>query len=408
MLPVPPSAFSLEVLAPARPPQPALDGEGIEFAFSRHARNLRRAFAGASRVLIVVSDATRKTGSPQFLPVLVRALHDAGATEVGFAVASGIHRSPTRDEVAAILGPELEGRYPMLLHDPDDPDVLEKVGTTRAGTPVCVHRALRDHDRIVLTGAVGFHYYAGFSGGRKAVVPGLAGRETVSRNHLRALRADGSRHPRAIAGCLSGNPVHLDMADGAALVGPHLLVNTVVRPLGGIERLFIGDWRRAHFAACRYLRTTRTVPVEPRDLVIAAAGGEPGDINLIQAHKAFEAAVPALRPGGLFILVARCREGAGHEDFMPFFDHPDEKSMVRALRQEFRVYRQTALAWRRKARSCRMILVSGLGKDVARRLDAMGVSDLEEAIAIARGLLPSGTPGWLIPQAPRWLLVPRS
>ncbi len=405
-LDLPSTPFRLETVTPPRPPSPPIGDEGIREALARPVASpsLAEIFHGARRVLVVVSDATRATGSERFLPPLVERIEAVSKAEIRFAVASGIHRRPTREDVETILGPRLAAGHEVLLHDPDDRSRLVELGRTRAGTPVAIHAAVREQDRVVLTGSVGFHYYAGFSGGRKALVPGLASRATVTANHLRALRADGTRHPMARAGRLGGNPVHLDMADGAALVGPHLLVNSVLGEDGAIERLWVGHWRRAHEAACRHVRATRSVRARPRDLVVASAGGEPTDIDLIQSHKAFEAAIGAVKPGGAFVLVARCREGAGHADFLPFFGHGSEEEMVRALREDFRVYRQTALAWYRKAKACRLILVSGLPADTVRLLGAEPARDLEEAFRIARASVGAGSRGWVLAHGSRLLI----
>jgi len=407
-LDLPAAPFRLEPVAPPRTSSTPIGEDGIREALARPLASppLAEIFRGARRVLVVVSDATRTTGARDFLPPLVEEIEAVSRADVRFVVASGIHRRPTPEDLEAILGPRLRARHEVVLHDPDDQDRLRELGRTRAGTPVSVHGALRDHDRIVLTGAVGFHYYAGFSGGRKAVVPGLASRATVTANHLRALRADGTRHPLARAGRLAGNPVHRDMVEGAALVAPHLLVNSVMTESGAIERLWVGHWRKAHEAACRHVRASRSVRLRPRPLVVASAGGEPGDVNLIQAHKAFEAAIGALEPGGVFVLVARCREGEGHPDFLPAFRAEGEEAMVRILRRDFRVYGQTALSWYRKARACRLILVSGLPADTVRLLGAEPAVDLEEAFRAARGSLGAGARGWVLAHGSR-LLVER-
>ena len=189
-LDLPSAPFRLEPVAPPRSSSTPAGEEGIRAALARPLASppLAETFRGARRVLVVVSDATRSTGARDFLPPLLEEIEAVSRAEVRFAVASGIHRRPTPEDVEALLGPRLAARHEVLLHDPDDRDRLLEIGRTRAGTPVEVLGALRDHDRVVLTGAVGFHYYAGFSGGRKAVVPGLASRATVTANHLRALR----------------------------------------------------------------------------------------------------------------------------------------------------------------------------------------------------------------------------
>src|SRR5262245_45218824 len=407
-LAVPAAPFRLDTVDPTAPAGASVGPAEIAAALERPrgAPPASEIFRGARRVLVVVSDATRSTGSRLVCPVLVDAIRRASGAEVSFAVASGIHARPTSEEVRKILGEDLASRHPVLLHDPDDGAELIELGRTRQGTRVVVNRALREHDRVVLTGAVGFHYYAGFSGGRKALVPGLASRETVSRNHLRALDANGGRHPGARAGSLQDNPVHRDMVEGAALVGAHFLVNTVMGAPERIERIYAGDFRDAHLAACRWVRSTRRVRLAPRDLVIASAGGAPSDVDLIQSHKAFEAAAGALRPGGVFVLVARCGRGAGSADFLDAFARGGEREMVEALLGDFRVYAQTALSWYRKAKRFRLVLVSDLSEAVARKVGAEPARDLEHALALAAEHVPRGARGWLLPRAPRILVEP--
>lgn len=404
-LAVPRGPFRLEPVVPPGPPGPPLDDAAIGAALDapEGVPGLRELFRGARRVVVAVSDATRATGAARFLPPLLERIREAARPEIAIAIGSGIHRRPTAGDVRAILGDELASSCEIVLHDPDAADLVD-IGRTRAGTRVAVHPRLAAADRVVLTGAVGFHYYAGFSGGRKAIVPGLASRETITANHLRALRADGSRHPGACAGRLDGNPVHRDMVEGAARVGPHLVVNTVIGPSGAIEAVAVGHWRRAHEKACRYVRSTRTVRVTPRPLVVASAGGHPTDVDLIQSHKTFEAGIGAVARGGVFILVAECREGAGHPDFLPWFAHADEAAFVRALKADFKVYGQTALSWFRKARDHRLILVSALDSDLVSRIGAVPARDLDEAFAAARRLLPEGAEGWLLPSGSKLLV----
>ncbi len=405
---VPPEPYRLEVATPSAPGNTPLGERGILQALEHAdgAPSLEQSVRGGRSVLVVVSDGTRRTGSAEFVPPLLERISRAGGAKIRIAVASGIHRTPTDAEVESVLGPEIARRHPVIRHDPDDSARLVELGRTRAGTPVRVNAEIVHHDRIILTGAVGFHYFAGFSGGRKALVPGLAARDTITRNHLRALTPDGSRHPLARSGRLDGNPVHLDMIAGAALAKPHLVVNSVLDGAGRIERLFVGHWRRAHVSACRYLRATRSLRLEPRDLVVASAGGHPYDINLIQAHKAFEGAFGALRPGGVLVLVARCPEGGGHPDFLPFFRHGSEEAMVRALRADYAVYRQTALAWLRKTRACRLILISEVPAETARLVGAEPAADLEEAFRLASESLRPGAPGWVLPSGSRFLVLP--
>jgi nickel-dependent lactate racemase len=196
------------------------------------------------------------------------------------------------------------------------------------------------------------------------------------------------------------------MAEGAERVGAHLLVNSVLDDSGRIERLYVGHFRRAHEAACRAVRAARCLRVEPREIVVASAGGEPGDINLIQSHKTFESSMGALKAGGTLILVARCREGAGHPEFLPWLAHPGEAELVEALKARFQVYGQTALSWLRKATRCRLILVSDLPPDVVRALRAEPARDLAEAFDRARRTVGASARGWVIPHGSRFLIEP--
>jgi len=408
VLEVPDPPFRLDPIPARRAARPSHPPPPLAVALSRPIGSpaLEEVVRGGRRVLVVVSDATRATGSALFLPALVERVLRAGRPSITFIVASGIHRRPTDAEIERILSPELAARHLVLRHDADDPSRLVDLGMTRSGTRVRVHAALREHDRVILTGAAGFHYTAGFSGGRKAVVPGLAARDTVTGTHFRSLTATGARARESRAGRLARNPMHRDMVEGAALASPHFLVNTVLDDDGGIEGVFAGHWRRAHEAACRHLRATRVVTVEPRDVVVASAGGEPSDLNLIQSHKTFEAAIGAARRGGTVILVARCREGAGHPEFLPWFRFRSEREWVAELGRSFQVYGQTALAWFRKTRSHHLVLVSDLPADLVRSLGAVPAADLEEAFRLARELAGSRARGWLLPRGARTLIEP--
>ena len=406
---IPDHPFRLEMPpAPAR--SPALDRatRDVSGLFDRPTAgpSLDDAMRGKRSAVVVVSDGSRSTGVDRYLPALLERIRGSGVNALTIAVGGGLHRPSGADEIARILGPGPAGSEVVVVHDPDEGDRLVTLGRTDAGTPVRVNRVLVDHEAVVLTGAVGFHYYAGFSGGRKAVVPGLAARETIIGNHLRALRPDGTRHPDARAGRLDGNPVHRDMVESAAFVRPSFLVNTVMGEGGKIEAAFAGDWRDAHEAACRYVRETRTVRIEPRPLVVVSAGGAPHDIDLVQSHKAFEAAFPAVAKGGCVILVAACPDGFGAADFETGLAMADERTLVAEIRRDYRVYLQTALAWRRKLEDCRLVLVSGMAEDTVSAIGAVPARDLSDALRKAARIVAPGATGWLLPQGIRWLLEP--
>ena len=408
-LDLPSGPYRLDRVETAEPAEPAsvLSLHDLDAAIRSLADTvLARAAGGGRSILVVVSDGSRRTGAERYLPGLVSHLEEHGRSTIRFIVASGLNRRPDRSEVESILGPDLAARFPVLFHDPDEGDQLAVLGKTSRGTTVEVNRHMLEHDQVLLTGTVGFHYHAGFSGGRKSLVPGLAGRKTIVGNHLKTLLEDGSRHPRCRAGVLAGNPVHEDMLEAASMAPPPLLVNTVLAANGSLEGIWTGEMVQAHEQACDYLVRTRALRLPPRDLVVASAGGHPSDLNLVQAHKAFEAAWPALRPGGTLILVAACPEGLGDEEFRQGILAASERELAASLLADYRVYGQTALAWRRKLAGCRLILVSEIEPYLVRQAGAEPVSTLAAGLRLAAAGQGADQPGWVFQQGSRWLVEP--
>ena len=191
---------------------------------------------------LLVSDSFRQTRADQILPILVDALNEGGIPDedIVLVFATGTHRAPTPEEQRAILGPAIAERFHgrTLVHDPHDEDNLTFVATTPRGTPVFINRRVYECDRIIATGAVVLHYFAGFGGGRKAIVPGIAGVETIAHNHAMNLDPHrGRTNPAVRIGVLDGNPVAEDMLDAARLVNPDFIVNTVLNARANRRRL---------------------------------------------------------------------------------------------------------------------------------------------------------------------------
>ncbi|MBA3239608.1 MAG: nickel-dependent lactate racemase, partial [Acidobacteria bacterium] len=313
-------------------------------------------------VLVVVSDATRATAAAQVVNLLVRRLIQLGVAPYDLRVifATGLHRPVTREEKSELLTPFIVQRVKTLDHDPLDESKHARLGETESGTPIELNRALLDHSHVILTGAVGFHYFAGFTGGRKSICPGLASAQTIEATHLRALDFErGGRRAGVGAGRLDGNAVHEECERIAAEVAPSFLINTVVDAKGRAVRVYAGDWRRAHRLACAEYADAHTVHLaEKRGLVVVSAGGFPHDLNLIQAHKALEMASYACAEGGTIILVAECAEGTGRTDFLKWFDAEDAGALGRRLREAYEVNGQTAWSLLTKTERFRVQLVS--------------------------------------------------
>ena len=356
-------------------------------------------------VLVVVSDATRATGSAQVVHLLVRRLVALGVAPHDLRVifATGIHRAVTREERAELLSPFIVQRVRVLAHDAADESKHVNLGETERGTPIELDRALLEHSHVVLTGGVGFHYFAGFTGGRKSVCPGLASRRTIEATHLQALDFErGGRRAGVGAGRLDGNAVHEECERIAAEAAPSFLINTVTDARGRVVRLYAGDWRAAHRLACAEYADSHTIGIEGRrPLVVASAGGAPSDLNLIQAHKALEMASYACEEGGDIVLLAECADGLGRPDFLKWFDSPDSRALGERLRDSYEVNGQTAWSLMTKAERFRVQLVSGLAEEEVRHMRMTPARTLDEALA----RVAPGAAGYVLPRGAAFMPV---
>lgn len=349
------------------------------------------------RVVIVVPDATRASGSSRVCAVLLDELRRLGVgnSGVSFLVGGGTHRPPTPEEVVRIVGEEPARRTAVHFHDAFDGDDNVLIGTTPRGTPVEIDRRLVECDRAILVGAISFHYFAGFSGGRKALLPACASDRSIQANHLLGFdRARLGKAEGVATGVLDGNPVSEDMEDAARLFGAAFLVNTVLGASGGIVGLYAGDWFAAHRRGCAdYLAAHSVAAPEQRPIVVAGAGGAPRDVNLIQSHKAMEHARIVLEDGGDLVLVAECGEGLGAADFLDWFAPGTAAGMAARLVNGYRIHGQTAWGIRWKSERYRVRLVSALPPDQVRQMGMEPYATVQEAVAAC-----AGGPGWILPQ----------
>ena len=344
--------------------------------------------SASDSVLIVVSDATRATASAQIVNLLVRRLIQYGVLPGNIAIifATGIHRPVTEREKVELLTPFIAQRVRILNHDANDPKQMVSLGTTELGTPVVLNRALKDHSVVITTGAVGFHYFAGFTGGRKSICPGLASAKTIQATHMLALDFEsGGRRNGVDTGKLAGNLVHEECERIAALVAPTFSIVTEVDDLGRAVKIYCGHWQKSHQQACEVYLDTHSIPIEqPRDLVVVSCGGLPFDINLIQAHKALDMAAKACRENGTIVLLAECADGLGRPDFRKWFSEEDSQALALRLRKEYEVNGQTAWALLSKTERYRVHLVSSLHDNDVRLMGMLPSNSIEDVVATER------------------------
>jgi nickel-dependent lactate racemase len=336
-------------------------------------------------VLLVVSDATRATASAQVVNLLVRRLIAAGVApyDISIIFATGIHRPVTVAEKRELLTPFIVQRIKTLDHDAHDSSQLVQFGVMDDGTPVELNRALKESEHVILTGAIGFHYFAGFTGGRKSICPGLASARTIEATHMLALDfARGGRRAGVGTGLLDGNAVHEECERIAALVAPSFLINTMVDERGRALRVYAGDWRAAHRRACMDYHQEHARMIDSRrDVVVASCGGAPWDINLIQAHKTLEMAAQACVDGGTIILMAECADGLGRADFLKWFDSEDSRALEERLRAAYEVNGQTAWSLLTKAEKFKVHLISRLPDEEVLRMRLHPARTIAEALA---------------------------
>ena len=348
------------------------------------------------RVVIVVPDATRAACVHRIAPLLVQRLNQHGLSDsqISFLIGGGIHRPPTAAEIHGILGPDLPGRIEVHPHDANDAASHAALGTTARGTPVVLNRRLIEADRVIVVGAISLHYIAGFSGGRKAVLPGCAAERSIQANHLLSFDLETlEKRPGIASGRLDGNPVHEDMIEGVGMLNPSFLVNTVLDGNHEIVSVYAGHWRDAHRRGCDEYLASHTVAVdEHRPVVIVSAGGAPRDVNLIQSHKAMEHASQVLAEGGTMIALAECAQGLGRDDFLRWFAPGGARATALMLAEDYKINGQTAWGLRRKAERFRLLLVSALDADVVHQMGLEPHATLQSALSVVQS-----APGYIIP-----------
>jgi nickel-dependent lactate racemase len=269
---------------------------------------LREWLTPEGKVCIVFTDITRATPNERLIPWLLAYLHAQGVPREAITLlnSTGTHRPNTKAELEVMLTPEVVRDYRVINHECEKSEDLVQFGTTKSGAPALLHRAVVEADTRIITGFIEPHFFAGFSGGPKGIMPGVAGLETVMSNHGAHNIGDSS----AAFGILDGNPIWEEMREIALRIGPSFLVNVTLNEKKRITGVFAGHLIQAHRAGAEFVRATAMQPVDDLfDIVITSNSGYPLDMNLYQGVKGMSAAARIVRPGGLIILACECSEG---------------------------------------------------------------------------------------------------
>jgi nickel-dependent lactate racemase len=309
------------------------------------------------KIAIVVDDFTRSTPSQAMLLPVLAELNAAGVKDENVTVifGCGTHRAVKPEEAKRILGEEVLNRVKTISHDCNAEDLVF-VGKTKRGTNVRLNRVFAEADVKVLLGDVNLHYYAGYGGGRKSVMPAISCKDTISHNHAMLLDA------KARTGVLEGNPVHEDMTEAARLAKVDFILNVVANSKGEIVKAFAGDLEQAFLEATKLVDEMYRVSVDRRaDIVVVSPGGYPADINLYQAYKALDNALEAVKRGGTIIMVAECPEGHGNQVFYDWMMRLGElKKVEREVKRHFKLGGHKAYYLLKALKNHKLILVSSL------------------------------------------------
>ena len=339
------------------------------------------------RICIVSSDITRPMPTGVVLPFVLEELDAAGVPRenVELVLALGSHRPHTPQEREALVGKWQSTQ--LAVRDSSTEDVVD-VGTTTAGTPVHIDRGVATADRRICLGNIEYHYFAGYSGGAKAVMPGCATPATIQANHRMMLEDAAS------TGVLEGNPVRADLEEALDLLGAYagrergidFILNVILDEDKRVVRAVAGDVIEAHRAGCKLLDQAYRIPIPGlADIVVASQGGSPKDINLYQTQKALDNAIRAVKPGGFVVLVGACTEGYGNAIFTRWLDEAQSPAdLIERVNRKFELGGHKAAAIALALQRARVLLVSDMDEALVRNAFMEPFASVQEAFDFAR------------------------
>ena len=336
---------------------------------------LREIIRPGEKIAIVASDMTRPMPTAKVMPALLDELYSGGARpeDITLVFAIGSHRHHTDEERKMLAGERAWREIRCVDSDPGD---CIHLGTTSGGTPVDITRTVAEADRRICLGNIEYHYFAGYSGGAKAIMPGVSTRAAIQSNHSRMT------DPSAAAAKLDGNPIREDIEEAGRMCGIDFILNVVLDDHKRIVRAFAGDPEKAHRAGCRALDMLYGKHItSPADIVVVSPGGEPKDINLYQAQKALDNAKHAVKSGGVIILTAACAEGLGESTFEEWMTEASKPGdLIQRIKKEFKLGGHKAAAIAMVMQNASIYLVSDLPPELVRGIFFTPFKSAHEAL----------------------------
>ncbi len=315
---------------------------------------LEESAKSGDKVAIVIDDETRPSPSHLIIPCLVNKLNQLGIKDdsITIIVGSGMHSSRL-DKMQDLIGEEYSKRFNVVIHDCNSKDLVY-IGKTSFGTEVYINKFFANADFRILTGDIDLHYFAGYGGGRKSVLPAISGIKTIQQNHKFLL------NPKARTGNLDGNIIHKDMEEAAHLAGVNFVVNVVLNPQKEVIQSFAGDMNQTFLQGVKLVDEIYKVPVgETASIVIVSPGGHPYDVDLYQSYKGVDSVLNIVKDNGIIILVAECSQGYGNEVFYEWMvKYKTIKNLERELKRKFVLGGHKAYYFMKALEKVRIILVS--------------------------------------------------
>ncbi|MCG2729010.1 MAG: nickel-dependent lactate racemase [Acetobacterium sp.] len=367
--------------------QTELVSEAIQNPFG--SEKLAQLAKGKQKIVIIASDHTRPVPSKIIMPLMLTEIRQGNPeAEIIILIATGFHRLTTREELVGKFGETIVDTEKIVVHDSGDDSSLVKIGTLPSGGALIINRLAAEADLLVSEGFVEPHFFAGFSGGRKSVLPGIASRVSVLANHCGEFIA----HPNARTGVIEGNPLHIDMLYAARTAKLAFVVNVVINSEKEVIHAVAGDCDAAHIKGREFLEKLCKVKATPSDIVITTNGGYPLDQNIYQAVKGMTAAEAAVKPGGVIIMLAKSNDGHGGAAFFNTFR--DEKNLEQMLAGFVNTPRDETIPDQWEAQilarillKAKVIYISAAPEAMIKEFQMTPAEDVNEALALARAYL---------------------
>lgn len=281
-----------------------------------HSPKLRDLAKGKRKIVLISSDHTRPVPSKIITPIILKEIRDGNPdADITILIATGFHRVSTREELIGKFGEKIVREERIVIHDSRKKEDMVNIGKLPSGGDILLNKVAATADLLVAEGFIEPHFFAGFSGGRKSVLPGIVSEVTVLANHCAKFIASD----KARTGILDGNPIHHDMLSAARQAKLAFIVNVVIDADKKIIKAFAGDREQAHLEGVAFVRKLATVKAKPADIVITSNGGYPLDQNIYQSVKGMSAAEATCKEGGVIIICSACNDGHGGEAFYRWF-----------------------------------------------------------------------------------------